>query len=234
MLRNVVGNRYQRAVEEEVARLVVDEGATWIGFAGDPMPDNLPSGWAKALGSHDVASAITHLWSPFSPARLVGAMRTRLRGLALLRTDRAPSLLYLFELDGNPVIYRGLPPHPPARREARAISNHDLSLWNNVHDGFIGLDGVGGALPAERWTYMSELVDADATWESARKHFDPAQYLLVTWTGIPLYIGFLMTGKMPRAVVFDEEAGRVEKPVLGMEEALDKALEQAIGELDPI
>jgi hypothetical protein len=123
----------------------------------------------------------------------LATMRTRLRGFGLLETEqRGPALLYVFEQEGDSMLYRGGAPAPIQRAERDLLQASLITFYEQVHnDGFTWLSDCGGPHPSQRWAYLDNVSEAE-TLERAMKHFDPKKFLLMMDNGTRIYPGVLL------------------------------------------
>jgi len=150
----------------EMVDSVVDEGEPELLIGPVPKATTLPAGlpvqWARALIAPNPVAVIVQMWKPMESRlpRVCQALRERLRGVGLLRTEeRKPSLVYLFA-DANGVFaFRG---YPPLTKDALgdSVLPTDFLDFYQIHDGWVNLDSEdGGPLPMAGWLPLSEVWD---------------------------------------------------------------------------
>jgi hypothetical protein len=153
-----------RLHDEQYAELidrVVDEGEPEliIGPLAKP-PSELPAHWIEALKAHDPYAAIAQLWKPMEMRlpRVCQALRDRLQGIGLLRTEeREQSLLYFFADEESVFAFRGYPALSTELLDSSQLPQEFLDFYQ-IHNGWVNYDSEdGGPLPIEQWLPIPEV-----------------------------------------------------------------------------
>lgn len=226
-----------KILNNELPDSVRDEQVVSVGLA--PMrrlPSGLPAIWRKVLASEDpVDCALEQIWQPWQH-RLPGtidALGRTLRGIALLQTrEMTPSLLYVFEAEGERYFRRGFRCRPISNgdscfsaEELKARLPPDFLELYNIHDGWPSADGCG-LMPSAQWLDLSAIFDEDEL-KGGERDTPPLDFLVVSDVD-SRYIGFDMTPKEPRCLSWHprEDLEVVEDVVALLDQEQAQALEE--------
>lgn len=149
----IISRKIHRSILEQVA----DEGDPRLILPQDKLParDAIPASWARILAQPNAHELVlSELWDPVKsllPATL-GALRKNLGEVALLLTEsRPPSLLYVFDVDGDFYAHRGFAPVTTLPDLGVRLSA-DLLPFYRLHDGWIDFfSNDFGPAPSSQW-----------------------------------------------------------------------------------
>ena len=137
----------------------------WVGPLARCPKDCSPA-WREILMDREPHATIGNLWRPMEDRlpRVSRALKERLRGVGLLRTEEVPeSLLYFFSSGGEQVEFRGRQPLSGSDLTASRLPDDFLEFYG-IHDGFVLYRTESeGPLSKAQW------VGGDTLWPEATR-----------------------------------------------------------------
>ena len=172
---------------------VAEEGDAelWVG----PLtrcPKDCPSAWREVLMDREPQATVGTLWQPMEDRlpRVSLALKERLRGVGLLRTEEVPeSLLYFFSSGGERVEFRGRQPLSGSDVAASRLPDDFLEFYG-IHDGFVLYRTESeGPLAKAQWV-EGDMLWPEATWQIAPGDCRLSDVVIVFRSGDDSAFGF--------------------------------------------